>query len=285
MNIKDPTWQAHAEAVWKAQIYIQENLGEALNLEKIARAAQMSVFDFHRIFRAFTGESLNQYVQRLRLEKAAGTLRYTQRPVTDIALETGFETPSSFSRAFHRVMGRSPHRYRSERFMQQDNETVNKGETMQDPTIEELPSQPVLFVRRIGPYDQTPAAAWEVLMTFAKEHPKLFQARKFSLGLDDPNITADERLRFDACVAAPEEKIEKGEVGRQTLSGGKYAVFIHKGSYENLEQSFDHIFHQWYPDYKDEVEDRPCFCEHLNMELLESHPDQLQTKIYVPLKS
>lgn len=282
------TWQTHAKGIWKAQLFIQENLDEELTLYQVAKAACFSPYHFHRIFRAFTGETLNNYIRRLKMEKAAGRLKYTHHCVTEIALDSGYQTPSSFSRAFHKVMGISPLGYRTKRADKSGDNQENqskKEKIMLKPEIEKMSDQSVLFVRRVGSYQNTPGDAWKALMSFAEKcHPRLSDARKFSIGLDDPNITEQEKLRFDACLTAPVDVIEKGEVGRQTLKGGKYAVFLHKGPYENIENTFDTIFQDWYPNHKDEVADLPCLCEHLNMELMESSPEELLTKIYVPLK-
>lgn len=288
MEQDNETWQAHAKSLWKAQIFIQEHLDAELTLHQIAKAAHCSPYHFHRIFRAFTGESLNHYVRRLRIERAAGRLRYTHHRVTDIALDSGYETPASFSRAFHQVMGVSPLGYRSKGVDQIDGHPKNRSQKekgMIKPEMIQMTDQPVLFVRRVGSYQNTPADAWNTLMTFAKKHhPKLAEARKFSIGLDDPSITEHEKLRFDACLTASEDVVGKGDVGRQTLKGGKYAVFLHRGPYEKLNDTFDAIFQDWYPSHKDEVAELPCLCEHLNMELMESSPEELLTKIYVPLK-
>lgn len=288
MEQNNETWQTHAKSIWKAQLFIQENLDEELSLHQIARAASCSPYHFHRIFHAFTGESLNQYIRRLRVEKAAGRLKYTQHLVTEIALDSGYQTPSSFSRAFCKVMGISPQKYRANGMNQFDGhqkKQYNKEKSMMNPEVVNFIEQPVLFVRRVGSYQDTPAKAWKALMLFAKEnHLNLSGARKFSIGLDDPNITEQENLRFDACLSAPKEHVEKGDVGRQTLEGGRYAVFLHRGPYEELERTFDAIFQQWYPNQKNKVADQPCFCEHMNMELMESNPGELLTKIYIPLK-
>lgn len=288
MEKNTETWQAHAKCIWKAQLFIEKNLNEELTLHQVARAASFSPYHFHRIFHAFTGESLNQYIRRLRVEKAAGRLKYTRQLVTHIALDSGYQTPSSFSRAFCKVMGISPQRYRAngmDQFDGHQEKQSNKEKSMMNPEIVNFKEHPVLFVRRVGSYQDTPAEAWQALMLFVKEnHLNLLTARKFSIGLDDPNITEQEKLRFDACISAPKEPVEKGDVGRQTLKGGRYAVFLHRGPYEELERTFDSIFRQWYPAHKKEVEDQPCFCEHMNMELMESNTGELLTKIYVPLK-
>ena len=54
--------------------YIESNLAEELQLDTPASVAAFSTFHFHRIFRAITGEPLYSFIQRFRLEKAAGQL-------------------------------------------------------------------------------------------------------------------------------------------------------------------------------------------------------------------
>jgi AraC family transcriptional regulator len=51
--------------------YIERNLNQDFSLDQIAAVAGFSKYHFHRIFYTFTGESLFQFIQRLRLEKAA----------------------------------------------------------------------------------------------------------------------------------------------------------------------------------------------------------------------
>jgi len=72
-----------------------------LRLEDLARVARLSAFHFHRLYRAMTGESLYQFILRLRLEKAAGRLlAEPAEPVTNIALDCGFGSSAAFARAF-----------------------------------------------------------------------------------------------------------------------------------------------------------------------------------------
>lgn len=54
--------------------YLDENIDEALYLDSIAELAHFSPFHFHRIFRAFTGETLNTYLKRIRLQKAGSLM-------------------------------------------------------------------------------------------------------------------------------------------------------------------------------------------------------------------
>src|SRR4051812_32399547 len=79
--------------------YLRENLDQQVKLKDLAKVACFSEFHFHRIFGAVSGETLNFFTNRLRVEKAARLLRYSEQNLTDIALNCGFSSSATFSRA------------------------------------------------------------------------------------------------------------------------------------------------------------------------------------------
>lgn len=94
--------------------YINTHLAEDLSLDTLAAVANFSKYHFHRIFSAYTGEALGAYIQRLRLEWAAGKLIASPNmPITEIALTAGFSGSSVFSRAFRDWFKTSPSAWRS----------------------------------------------------------------------------------------------------------------------------------------------------------------------------
>ena len=92
--------------------YLRGNLDRQVKLEELARVACFSEFHFHRIFGAISGETVNNFTNRLRLEKAARLLRYSGQNLTDIALECGFSSSATFSRAFRSGYDTSPSQFR-----------------------------------------------------------------------------------------------------------------------------------------------------------------------------
>ena len=84
-----------------------------MRLGKIASVACLSPYHFHRLFREVFGETPNHYLQRRRLAHARELLSSTDRTVTEICLEVGFESMTSFSALFRRIYGCSPRQYRS----------------------------------------------------------------------------------------------------------------------------------------------------------------------------
>ena len=68
---------------------------------------------FNRVFQSVVGETIHKYIRRLRLERSANKLRYSDTLVTEIALDSCFDTPSAFAKAFKQCIGSSPRDYRA----------------------------------------------------------------------------------------------------------------------------------------------------------------------------
>ncbi|MFO1505077.1 MAG: helix-turn-helix transcriptional regulator [Steroidobacteraceae bacterium] len=84
-----------------------------LRLTELGELAGWSAFHLQRVFKAATGHSPAQRVRLLRLKRASMRLAMEPwRRVTDIALEAGYESGDSFSRAFRREMRQSPRKFR-----------------------------------------------------------------------------------------------------------------------------------------------------------------------------
>lgn len=94
---------------------IHGNLDSDLSLERVASAACLAPFHFHRIFTALHGETPHRYITRLRIERAASLLRGTDRNVADIALSCGFDSLGSFTTLFRRLCGVTPAVFRKNR--------------------------------------------------------------------------------------------------------------------------------------------------------------------------
>ena len=88
--------------------YIEENLSEALDIEKIARKAALSPFYYQRIFGAVCGMSVGDYIRARRMTLAAQRLTSTEEKVIEVALGYGYDSPDSFAKAFGRFHGITP---------------------------------------------------------------------------------------------------------------------------------------------------------------------------------
>jgi AraC-like DNA-binding protein len=90
--------------------YIEGHLGDELSVADVAGAACLSPFHFARTFRARTGWSIMAYVQARRLSVAAGRLQQERPRLIELALDSGFESQATFTRAFKRKFQVTPGR-------------------------------------------------------------------------------------------------------------------------------------------------------------------------------
>jgi AraC family transcriptional regulator len=94
--------------------YVAAHLDEPLRLADVSRAAMFSPFHFHRVFQALAGETLADFVARLRLDRALLLMSYSPRStLTEIGQACGFSSSSSFSRCFRRRFGVPPRAFDS----------------------------------------------------------------------------------------------------------------------------------------------------------------------------
>jgi len=92
---------------------LESRSAEPHTLTELARIAGLSRYHFLRTFKCLTGITPHQWLLRARLRDAAQRLRTGRDPVTEIALDVGFEDLSNFIRSFRAEFGVSPGRYRA----------------------------------------------------------------------------------------------------------------------------------------------------------------------------
>jgi AraC-like DNA-binding protein len=96
----------------RARDAMDRTYANPLDIPMLARIANVSEAHFIRTFRATFGETPHRYLQRRRVERAMFLLRETERSVTDICLDVGFNSLGTFSRTFRDVVGETPIAYR-----------------------------------------------------------------------------------------------------------------------------------------------------------------------------
>ena len=97
----------------RARDAIDRTYAAPLNIRRLARVAHVSEAHFIRTFRATFGETPHRYLQRRRVERAMFLLRESDRSVTQICLDVGFNSLGTFSRTFREIVGESPTSYRA----------------------------------------------------------------------------------------------------------------------------------------------------------------------------
>ena len=94
--------------------YIEENLSNTVSYEQAAKIACCSTFHFQRMFSYIAGIPLSEYIRRRRMTAAAFDLQINNVKIIDVALKYGYDSPTSFNRAFQNVHGVPPSAARSQ---------------------------------------------------------------------------------------------------------------------------------------------------------------------------
>lgn len=111
--VRSATREELFRRVLRGRDFLLSSLSDSVSLKDAARAACLSPFHFHRAFRSAFGITPHRYAIRHRLERARHLLHATNRSVTDICFETGFESLGSFSSLFRRTYGIAPSDFRA----------------------------------------------------------------------------------------------------------------------------------------------------------------------------
>src|ERR1700737_3216267 len=152
--------------------YIDRHLDEQLELDMLANVANFSSFHFHRLFTAWFGETLGEYLRRRRLELAALRLVAQPRlPVLQVALSVGFGSAEAFARAFKMRFGSTPSAWRQAQVSNRDQLKSKLGQATAPSsgndgrmkvTIVERQPTPVAYLRHVGPYGKP---VWDFWIT------------------------------------------------------------------------------------------------------------------------
>lgn len=100
------------ELIKKAIHYISKNFAAAITLDEVAKQVHLNPAYFSTTFKQSTGSSFKEYLNMVRIEESKRLLANTDYAVIDIAIATGFENQSYFSKVFKKYTGLTPKQYR-----------------------------------------------------------------------------------------------------------------------------------------------------------------------------
>lgn len=101
------------KTVEAAVSFIDENFTEGIDVEDVAQFVHLSYIQLYRLFKSYLGDTISGYLNRKRMGKAQQLLVSSNKPIGNIALETGFNSENHFCRAFKKFCGVTPMEYRS----------------------------------------------------------------------------------------------------------------------------------------------------------------------------
>lgn len=265
MDYKDLSRQEYTARINRVMDYIGKNICKPIDLSIMADIASFSPYHFHRIFTFIVGETPNNFVSRIKLEKAAQLLQDNKKlSISDIAFQCGFSNISSFSRAFKSNFEMSAKEFRLEskaiyvkdgirysknckplskigKNIQQINDQFCSVELKQliimDTKIEikQMPQLNLIYCRHMGAFNQI-GQAYEKLFRWAAPRGLVnSETKTVTVYHDDPSITSVDKVRQDASIIVEGDVKVEGEIGKSTVQAGKYAV----GHFEIKETEFE----------------------------------------------
>lgn len=307
---RDSSWTIYQDRVRPVLEFVHQNLDTPLTLEKAAALSHFSKYHFQRIFSAVVGESLVQYTNRLRLERAANLLLFNQQSsVTDIAMALGFSSSTNFTRAFKDHFGVPPVQVRkgmptseldhgSAPKITMDRSALGHVYTtrgQQAPTesiIEPVriftqSTQPLCVLRSQNGY-QLPSIfqCWADLIEWGIENGvDGNESTKLALCHDNPIFTPADKCRYDAAFIINQDQLDKVQAPFQLgeLEGGKYAVFHYQGTPEEVQRFHLSLYAKWLP-YSGYEPDGFPLIEHYHQPFSEDNRDSQHRPIRLDIE-
>ncbi|BDS11391.1 AraC family transcriptional regulator [Aureispira anguillae] len=281
--------------------YVNDNLDKSISLEELAAVAFFSPFHFHRIFVAVTGESVNYFTNRIRLEKTARLLRFSTYSISEIGMSCGFSSPSTFSRAFKQYFGISPSFYRKggkienskirkELFPLKDylvpmSETALK--TNFPVAIRQFSERRVAYIRVLDSYREGVVInAFKKLVAWAKKMNLFHSEKIFGMSIDDPMITPKEKYRYEVCITLPTNfKMDARDcLEIMILPKCKYAVASVSGDFNRVATATHYLYNNWLINSSFEPDHQPGLEIFLDKENI-CNWDYLELELCIPIKN
>ena len=270
--------------------YIREHLAEDLSLETLADLAGFSRFHFHRIFSSIMGETLADFVARLRLERAVALLKADRSMlVTDAALTVGFSALASFSRAFRRRYGLNASAWdRRVPLKERKNDQALSGfPVYTEAALSETSGQFPVVVR---PFRETRIAYIRVTDSYRPDRVMSAVARltawvaargldpltRLSIGMsqDDPEVTPLELYQYDVCMSVPADWRGEGEVQVRTMRACTLASIHIQGDIYAVDRAWQYLFRYWLPNSRYLPDNLPA------MEIFHRQPAEIGWELF-----
>jgi AraC family transcriptional regulator len=308
---------AYAQRMNRVLDHIDAHLDVELDLATLAAVAHFSPFHFHRVFSAWMGETLGDYLRRRRLDRAALLLAGNpRRSVLEVALAVGFGSGEAFARAFRQRFActptawreDTPRRWRGELVEQRrrhvqrkadqagskDEQAARGGptddgalattESPMDVTIKTLPAARVAYLRHIGPYGRPVSEFWKRVAVPWLQANGYADGPLYGIGRDDPCVTAPDKCRYDVCCPIPEGVVPAAPAGVDTLPGGRYAVAPFFGDSTDLAHAYTELLRDWLPASGFGVDDRPIYEYYRPNPRYEPETGRFECTLCIPLR-
>ena len=247
--------------------YIEDHLKEDLTAEVLAKIAGFSPYHYSRVFHAYIGKPVMEYIRCRRLAHALVELAQGKR-IIDVALEYGFETHNGFGKAFRKTYGCSPEKYRLYTSGQVPAKVdlsllaqYNlRGAIVMEPQIVTKPAFKIAGYElkttcRDGKNLQEIPAFWGAMTAERVDtlHNKLHSVGEAELGLCFPNDPANGDFSYVIAVSVSDFDDVPPDLFTAEISEAVYAIFTtpaddsEKNIAQAIQGTWKYIHETWFP--------------------------------------
>jgi AraC family transcriptional regulator len=294
--VTTPATKHYHARLQRALRHIEEHLADELSVEVLSGIAAFSRFHFHRQFAALFGISVGKYVQLARLKRASYRLAFRDEDtILLISLDSGYEGPEAFCRAFKQRFGQTPSDFRArpqwipwhavyQPFSATRTIHMKKNWRSEQVKTVDVKDTRVAVLEHRG----DPALIFDTVRRFIAWRkgvglpPKI--SATFQLLYDDPATTPPADFRCDLC-AATERDVMPNDAGIvvKTIPGGKCAVLRHIGSDDGMAEAAYFLYGTWLPQSGEELRDFPLYCQRVTF-FPDVPENEAVTDIFLPLR-
>ena len=243
------------KAISEAVDYIESHISDEITADDVANSVCISTFYFQKGFSMLCGYTIMEYIRNRRLALAGVALADSEAKVIDVAMQYGYDSPDSFTKAFTRFHGITPSQVRKDKTMIKSFAPLKltislKGSYLMDYRITKKDSFTVIGSAKEFSYEH----AKQEIPAFWQEHYATGKGQHVC-GMFGINI--DEQMgheKFEYVIADiynPVTDIPEGFVTK-TIPAFTWAVFPCKGAMPNSLQDVNtKIFSEWLPALKE----------------------------------
>jgi len=248
----------YIDQIQKTLEYIENHLSDEITLDELASYIFCSKFHYHRIFQSMVGEPTNEYIRKRRLSTAAKMLMNSEKNIIDIALECGYNTQVSFTKAFKKVYGINPGKYKHCKdavtlyekvcLIGREFEITHQGITIGPKIIkrDEIKLVGIKYVPKPG-YIKTQIVNelfHEMFCRISEIPSKINQ--DIRVGNCYFDLKNDHLIYLASTEVSSISNIPKGMEAR-IIPACTYAVFTHKSLFEKNIHTFSYVYGTWFP--------------------------------------
>lgn len=259
---------SYQERIDRVLRHIESHMDVRLTLNELADMACFSPYHFHRLFTAMVGESPAAYIRRVRLQRAANHIAYTNDSITTIAFTAGYDSIDAFTRAFRAHFGVTPSAYCRTASPVACAIKSNSDEpffyhiipdgSQTDIRIEAFSPIAAFAVRHTGSYYECGTAWARLLHVLGTQGMLSATLTGYCIIHDNPDIVAPKKCRMDVCMPLPEGATMDSLPVRHILSNKDiylknigedydYAVARIRSPYRLLHSAFRSMYGKWIP--------------------------------------